>query len=103
MTAPTATAEAIAKLAAKTTKSIMAAWMGGASMREGIQIFNNAGISSFPTPEQAIRAFMTLSDYSKNLKMLYETPKEVPVSFQYDRNELTKKIFERISFQKQKF
>lgn len=91
MTAPTAIAEAISELASKTTKSIMTAWMGGASMREGIQVFNNAGISSFPAPEQAIQAFMTLSDYSKNLSMLYETPKEVPVSFQYDRNELRHK------------
>jgi acetyltransferase len=71
----------------------MAGWLGGASMREGIQIFNKAGISSYTTPEQAIKAFMTLSDYSQNLKMLYETPKEVPVSFQYDRNELRRKKY----------
>ena len=68
MTDPTATAEAIAKMASNTTKTIMAAWLGGASMREGTQIFNNAGIASYGTPEQAIRAFMTLSDYSQNLE-----------------------------------
>ncbi len=82
MTAPTETADAISELATKTTKSIMAAWLGGASMREGIQVFNQAGISSYTTPEQAIRAFMTLSNYSQNQETLYETPKEVPVSFQ---------------------
>ena len=96
MTDPTATADAIAKMSANTTKSIMAAWLGGASMREGIQIFNNAGIASYGTPEQAIKAFMTLSDYSQNLKMLFETPKEVPVSFDYDRNELRKKYLEEV-------
>ena len=96
MTAPTETAEAISKLAANTTKSIMAAWLGGASMREGIQVFNQAGISSYPTPEQAIRAFMTLSAYSKNQEVLYETPKEVPVSFQYDRHELRKKYLNEV-------
>ncbi len=96
MTDPTATAEAIAKMASNTTKTIMAAWLGGASMREGTQIFNNAGIASYATPEQAIKAFMTLSDYSQNLKMLYETPKEVPVSFQYDRNELRKKYLKEV-------
>ena len=96
MTDPTATAKAIAEMSAKTTKSIMAAWLGGASMREGIQIFNNAGISSYGTPEQAIKAFMTLSDYSQNLKLLYETPKEVPVSFQYDRNELREKYLKNV-------
>jgi acetyltransferase len=96
MTSPNATAAAISKLSSKTTKAIMAAWVGGASMHEGIQIFNNAGISSFATPEQAIKAFMTLSNYSKNMKTLFETPKEVPVSFQYDRNELRKKYLKDI-------
>lgn len=96
MTDPTATAEAIVKMATNTTKTIMAGWLGGASMREGTQIFNNAGIASYGTPEQAIKAFMTLSDYSQNLKMLYETPKEVPVSFQYDRDELRKKYLENV-------
>jgi acetyltransferase len=96
MTAPTEIAEAIAKLSTNTSKSIMAGWLGGASMRQGIQIFNQAGISSYTTPEQAIRAFMTLSDYSQNQEMLYETPKEVPVSFNYDRVELKKKYLKEI-------
>ncbi|MEN8115827.1 MAG: GNAT family N-acetyltransferase [Bacteroidota bacterium] len=96
MTDPTETAKTIANIASKTTKSIMAAWLGGASMHEGIQIFNNAGISNYPTPEQAIKAFMTLSDYSKNLEMLYETPREVPVSFGYDRNELRQKYLKEV-------
>ncbi|MBW6536381.1 MAG: GNAT family N-acetyltransferase [Mariniphaga sp.] len=96
MTAPTETAEAIAEMAGNTSKTIMAGWLGGASMRDGIQVFNRAGISNYPTPEQAIRAFMTLSHYSKNLKMLFETPKEVPVSFQYDRNELRHKYLKEV-------
>ena len=96
MTAPTETAEAIVAIAANTSKSIMAGWLGGASMREGIQVFNNAGISSYPTPEQAIRAFMTLSNYSQNQEMLYETPKEIPVSFNYDRAEVKEKYLKEI-------
>uniref|UniRef100_UPI0032180874 bifunctional acetate--CoA ligase family protein/GNAT family N-acetyltransferase n=1 Tax=uncultured Draconibacterium sp. TaxID=1573823 RepID=UPI0032180874 len=96
MTDPTATAQAIADMSVKTTKSIMAGWLGGAGMRDGIQIFNNAGISSFAAPEQAIRAFMTLSDYSMNLKNLYETPREVPVSFEYDHHELRAKYLKEV-------
>jgi acetyltransferase len=96
MTAPTETAEAIAKIALNSTKSVMAGWLGGASMREGIQVFNNAGISSYSTPEQAIRAFMTLSNYSQNQEMLYETPEEVPVSFKYDRYELREKYLKEV-------
>src|SRR5690606_21948807 len=86
----------IVEMAKKTSKTIMAGWLGGASMREGIQVFNRSGISNYPTPEQAIRAFMTLSHYAKNLETLFETPKEVPVSFQYDRNELRKKYLKEV-------
>ncbi|VAW19313.1 Acetyl-CoA synthetase (ADP-forming) alpha and beta chains, putative [hydrothermal vent metagenome] len=96
MTAPTETAKAIAELAPKTSKTIMAAWLGGASMREGMAVFNNAGIAAYGTPEQAIRAFMTLSNYSKNLEMLFETPKEVPVSFSYNRLDLREKYLKKI-------
>ncbi len=96
MTDPTATAQAIADMAKNTTKSVMAGWLGGTAMREGIQILNKNGISNYPAPEQAIRAFMTLSDYSENQQMLYETPREVPVSFQYDRHELRKKYLSEI-------
>ena len=96
MTSPTETAVAIAEMASKTSKTIMAGWLGGASMHEGIQVFNRGGISNYPTPEQAIRAFMTLSHYAKNLELLFETPKEIPVSFQYDRNELRDKYLKDI-------
>ena len=96
MTAPTETAQAIAELAGRTSKTIMAAWLGGASMRQGMTVFNNAGMAAYSTPEQAILAFMTLSHYSKNLENLYETPREVPVSFSYDREELRKKYLKEI-------
>jgi acetyltransferase len=96
MTLPTETAKAICELAEKTSKPIMAAWLGGISMHAGISVFNNAGISVFETPEQAIRAFMTLSLYSKNLDLLFETPKEVPVNFSYNRDELRKKYIKDI-------
>jgi acetyltransferase len=96
MTAPTETAQAITGLAGKTSKTIMAAWLGGASMKEGMTVFNQAGIAVYSTPEQAIEAFMTLTNYSRNLESLYETPKEVPVSFSYDRDELRQKYLKTI-------
>lgn len=96
MTDPTTTAKEIAKLSHDTTKLIMAAWLGGASMREGVKVFIDEGIAVYGTPEQAIRAFMTLSNYSKNLSLLYETPKEIPVSFSYDRDSLRKKYLDEV-------
>ncbi|MBN2616391.1 MAG: bifunctional acetate--CoA ligase family protein/GNAT family N-acetyltransferase [Bacteroidales bacterium] len=91
LTQPTQTARKLSELAAKTSKLIMTSWMGGPSMQKGKELLNNAQIAVFNTPEQAIQAYMTLMRYSKNLEMLFETPKEVPVSFSYDRDALRKK------------
>jgi acetyltransferase len=96
MTRPTETAKAIITLAEDTSKPILATWLGGKSMRESMSLFNNSGIAAYQTPEQAIRAFMTLVDYSRNMEALYETPKEVPVSFHYDRQTLREKFINEI-------
>ncbi|MEN8225247.1 MAG: bifunctional acetate--CoA ligase family protein/GNAT family N-acetyltransferase [Bacteroidota bacterium] len=90
MTAPTKTAEAIARISEHHAKPIMAAWLGGQSMKEGIQVFLDKGISVYQTPEQAIRAFMTLANYSRNLNVLFETPRDIPLSFKLNRNKVRK-------------
>ncbi len=90
MTAPTKTAEAIVKLSEHHAKPIMAAWLGGQSMKGGIEVFLKKGISVYPTPEQAIRAFMTLANYSRNLSILFETPRDIPFSFELDRAKVRK-------------
>jgi len=88
MTNPNATAKEISLLTAATSKPILCAWLGGQSMHEADDILVDAGIPSYKTPEQAIRAFMTLVAYSRNLETLYETPKDIPVEFTVDRNKL---------------
>ncbi len=88
MTNPTATAHEIVKLGQDTNKLILAAWVGGQSMREGINILNDAGIPAYRTPEQAIRSFMTLVQYASNLETLYETPRDIPFEFKYDREQV---------------
>jgi acetyltransferase len=88
MTNPTTTAKALTELEEKTKKPILAAWMGGERMENGIRILNEANIPTFSTPEQGVRAFMTLVAYSRNLQALYETPKEIPVQFPRGRQKL---------------
>ena len=92
MTAPTKTAEVIVKISEKHSKPIMAAWLGGQSMKDGMQVFMNNGISVYQTPEAAIRAFMTLANYSRNLNILFETPRDVPLSFKLDRKKVRKEF-----------
>lgn len=88
MTNPTAAAKTVGQIAALTHKPMLAAWLGGSSMREGIQILNDAGVASYATPEQAVRAFMTLVEYSRNLETLYETPKDILLEFPLDRKKI---------------
>jgi acetyltransferase len=88
MTNPTATARELGDLAAKSRKPILAAWLGGGSMREGVQVLGRAGVPCYGTPEEAVKAFMTLVTYARNLEALYETPLEIPVEFPLDRQQL---------------
>jgi len=79
-------------LADTTSKPILAAWVGGAAMAEGEKLLMEAGIPTYKTPEQAIGAFMTLVEYGRNLRALFETPLEVPVEFSLDRTEFRKRF-----------
>ena len=94
MTNITAAAKAIGELQAVTKKPILAAWLGGLRMKEGIRVLNDYKVAAYKTPEQAVRAFMTLVEYSRNLVTLYETPKDIPIEFSLDRKEIRKEFHE---------
>ncbi|MCD4655896.1 GNAT family N-acetyltransferase, partial [bacterium] len=92
MTKPSSVAKAVAKIAAETSKPVLAAWLGGERVREGAQILVNAGVATYRTPEQGVGAFMTLVNYARNLENLYETPRDIPVDFVLDRDTMRKKV-----------
>lgn len=84
MTDPTETAARIAEAHALIHKPILASWIGGRRVEEGDRILTAAGIPSYATPEDAVKAFMHLVSYARNLETLYETPRDVPLSFSLD-------------------
>ena len=88
MTDPTATAQAVGQVASRARKPVLSAWMGGQMVAEGEHLLTKAGIPSYNYPEKAIRAFMHLVSYARNLGMLYETPRDIPLSFTLDRRRL---------------
>ncbi|MCC5945541.1 MAG: bifunctional acetate--CoA ligase family protein/GNAT family N-acetyltransferase [Bernardetiaceae bacterium] len=71
---PTETAKLIASLKKSKTKPILAAWMGGKDVEEGVQILNDADIPTFSYPDTAVRIFNYMWRYSYNLRGVYETP-----------------------------
>lgn len=88
VTDPSATASVVATVTATSTKPVLAAWMGGNLMAGGIQLLNHAGVPTYTTPEQAVRAFMNLYSYGRNQEILHETPRDIPVAFALDRRRL---------------
>ncbi|MBX7167987.1 MAG: GNAT family N-acetyltransferase [Pirellulales bacterium] len=81
MTAVTATAQAVIDVAQRQHKPVLAAWMGGARTAEGSRLLAAAGVPTYETPEQAIRAFQYLVSYGRNLRVLHETPREIALPF----------------------
>ncbi|HEY7423001.1 MAG TPA: bifunctional acetate--CoA ligase family protein/GNAT family N-acetyltransferase [Gemmataceae bacterium] len=78
MTNPTETARQLQPFAHLPHKPVLACWMGGAAVREGIELLNTAGIPTFDAPESAIRAFLHMVQYRRNQELLYETPEALP-------------------------
>jgi acetyltransferase len=66
-------------------KPVLAAWMGGSSVRRGRERLARGGVACYAYPEQAIDAFMDLVAYARNLETLHETPHSLPLSFTLDR------------------
>jgi len=53
---------------------VFTSWMGGKVVQKGIEILNQAGIPTYDTPEKAVRAFLYMVAYSRNLETLMEIP-----------------------------
>ena len=70
-------ARALVPLAQQTPVRLMACWLGEAAVAEARQIFRDAGIASYPTPEEAVRAFSMLVTYRRNQAQLMEAPAAV--------------------------
>lgn len=74
MTEPTLTAERLKHYATSTGKTILASWMGGATIAGGNAILQRANIPTFPYPDTAAQIFNYMWNYVSNLRSLYETP-----------------------------
>ena len=67
-------ARALVPLATLTPPRLMACWLGEAAVLEARKIFQEAGVASYATPEEAVRAFAMLVAYRHNQTQLMEAP-----------------------------
>lgn len=74
MTDPAKVAERLKPYAKGHGKPLLASWMGGRVVAQGVEILNAADIPTFSYPDTAARAFERMWQYTYNLRGLYETP-----------------------------
>ena len=59
-------------------KTILTSFMGFGAIQEANTILNANNIPTYSTPEQAIKTYMYMYNYQRNIELLYETPEELP-------------------------
>jgi acetyltransferase len=76
---PADLARSIAEIAKNAWKPIITTWMGGEGVREARAVFAESNIPAYETPEDAVKTYMYMYKYGRNLELLYETPAELSV------------------------
>jgi acetyltransferase len=67
-------ARAIMPLLLQSQRYLFASWLGGTAVAEARQLFTQADIPQFDTPEQAVQAFMQIVEYRRNQTALMQVP-----------------------------
>src|SRR5574340_347152 len=77
MTTPLAAAQAVIEVAKTADKPLVTCWMGEDQVVESRQLFENANIPTFRTPEPAVELFSQISAYYRNQQLLMQTPQSL--------------------------
>jgi len=73
---------------AKSNKPILTTWMGDEEVAKARQLFYQSKIPTYEFPEGAIRTYLYMYQYARNLESLYETPEELPLDMGPSKNYL---------------
>jgi acetyltransferase len=85
---PVDLAKAIAEIAEKSPKPIIATWMGGKAIEEAKKVLLQNNVPTYVTPEEAVKTYLYMYKYGRNLELLYETPADLPVDQAPPKNNL---------------
>jgi acetyltransferase len=92
ITQPLAVAETVAEARGESRKPVLAVWMGGDEVEDGLERLSGAGVAAWSFPEHAVGAFMSLVRYARLREALYETPRAIPVALSVDRQRVARKL-----------
>ena len=85
LTDPLSVAETLAATVKERQYPLVACWMGGKIIGKAVDVLNEAGIPTYDTPERAVRAFLYMVDYARNLEMLLEVPPKMTGHMTFDQ------------------
>jgi acyl-CoA synthetase (NDP forming)/RimJ/RimL family protein N-acetyltransferase len=71
-------AEAVAPQMRAAPRNVLSCWLGGRSVAEARQVFADAGLPTYDTPEKAVNGFLQIVQYRRNQELLMEVPASVP-------------------------
>jgi len=94
---PEEVARAVIDCAKKTWKPVIAAWTGGAQVKKARENLLQNNIPTYETPEEAVRAYINMFKYRRNLDLLYETPSVLPERIALSKEQLEKHINKALS------
>ncbi|MGV7209754.1 bifunctional acetate--CoA ligase family protein/GNAT family N-acetyltransferase [Oxalobacteraceae bacterium A2-2] len=75
-----AVAQALAPLLAAAPRNVLSCWLGGRAAAGARQVFAEAGLPTYDTPEKAVRGFLQLAQYRRIQDLLMEVPGAVPLA-----------------------
>ena len=85
----------LVSIAKEAPKPVIAAWLERNRSDKGWQILTENGIPTYGTPEGAVRTYLYMHNYKRNLQILHETPSELPVDEAPPKNHL-KSLIRRV-------
>ncbi|MCB1022017.1 MAG: bifunctional acetate--CoA ligase family protein/GNAT family N-acetyltransferase [Acidobacteria bacterium] len=74
MTEPVAVAEQVAAIAKKSHKPVLVVWMGGAQIEPARQVFREAVVPNYRTPDTAVECIASIVAHRENQQLLLQAP-----------------------------
>jgi len=85
-------AQALVPSARRARPAVLGCFLGGESATRAAHFFSVAGLASFASPEDAVKAFLQLDAYHRNQASLTEIPDSRPEDFQIDLSGIAERI-----------